>query len=279
MRVRQLAALIAPATLLPLLMGQACPLLPPPQPPSTELTAAERAAVDTAIEVAAALSQATGVAQLPADPSIIPEEEPDTNVMGTCPVVTTTALEEGLGRILTIGFGASPCPPEVFPGLSCSGSATGALNRADRTVALNFNSLSCDSTTLNGLVQAIYDFSPSGVNLNGSFNLTWLSEGRTFTITGNTSLIGHDRVTHATTIGSLNALVSEGDATYTVSLADVVVSYQNNANLIPSAGVIVISGPNIRTLTIRFNAESPVTGEAEVRIGGGPFFTVNLLAL
>ncbi|HXK87332.1 MAG TPA: hypothetical protein PLS82_14945 [Phycisphaerae bacterium] len=281
MRVRRHLPVIVVALTLPFLMGQACPFLQPPPPSQTELTPEEQTAIEAALQATAALSQAAGITQLPVNPNIDPEEEPPVTTEGTCPVITTeaSAAAEGRSRNVTINFGAAACPAAPFPGLSCSGSATGTLNRFAATLSLTFNNLSCASQTLNGQVQAAYEFAPAGANLNGTFNLTWTSDGQDIAITGQGGLLGFDRATNATTLGVFNASVSASDAAYTVGFTNVVLAYQNNPDLLPSSGVITITGPTIRQLTIRFNENSPTTGEAEVRIAGGPFFTVNLLAL
>lgn len=279
MRVQRSVPVVVAAITLPFVMGQACPFFGQPSP--TELTAGESAALEAVLQATAALSQATGVAQLPANQNIDPEAEPDSTTEGDCPVVSTSAIPaaEGRSRTVTINFGAAACPAPSFPGLSCSGSASGTLNRFARTTALTFDNLSCGSQTLNGQVQAAFEFAPAGVNLNGTFSLTLSVDGEDITVAGQGGLLGFDRATHTTTLGVFIASISDGGAAYTAGFTDVVLGYQNNPDLIPSSGVISLSGPTIRSLTIRFNANSPATGEAEVSIAGGPFFTVNLREL
>src|SRR5690606_25649774 len=85
---------------LPLLMGQACPLLVPPGPSDTELTAEEAIAVRTLVQATAALSQAVGVAQVipdPADPNG-PGIQAGQVILGTCPTVTLSVIPFGEGQ-------------------------------------------------------------------------------------------------------------------------------------------------------------------------------------
>jgi len=195
---------------------------------------------------------------------------------GTCPVITTAI---GTGAVdLSIDFGASPCVPAVFPDLSCSGSATGSFSASSSSIAVAFNSIGCNGKSLTGQADVTFNLSQTGVVLSGSFDLGWLNGGESITTTG-AGQFHYDRTGKSTTITSFNGSVTNPEGTYTAVCTDLVVSYQNNANLVPSAGTIDLSGPNVRSLTIRFNADSPSTGEVEMSIAGGVFFTVNLSEL
>ena len=46
----------------------------------------------------------------------------------------------------------------------------------------------------------------------------------------------------------------------------------------PSAGEVTLSGSDIRTIVIRFNEDTPTTGEVEISIDGSPFVSLNVAA-
>lgn len=269
----------AVAVSMPFLMGQACSLFGTPALSQDDLTALEGTAIQAAaMKAAGALTQATSTAQSP----VRTEGDPAGQgvVFGSCPVVTLAANpagEEDLALTLTVDFGTG-CVPPGLTGYTCSGSATGSFSSTSKHIGVAFHQITCNSRSLAGSADVNYTIGATGVNLDGSFNLTWTAEGEATTVAGQ-GIVGYDNSAKASTIATFNGSISGAGGTYTVSFADVVVSYQNNANLIPSAGVITLSGAGLRTLTIRFDANSPSTGQVEVSIAGGPFFSVDLNAL
>lgn len=269
-------ALVPVMVALPLMVGSGCPGAET-VPTVADLTTQEKVAGDAMLAATAAISEATGVTQAPTDTDDNAAASiPEGVSFGTCPVVTTAL---GTGSVaLTIDFGAQPCTPEFFPELACSGSATGTYTAGASSIAVTFNSIGCNSKSLSGDAEVTFNLSQSGVVLTGTFDLGWL-DGSESVDTAGAGEFHYDRTAKATTISSFSGTVTNGDGTYTAVCTDVVVSYQNNANLIPSGGTIELSRPNIRSLTLRFNADSPTTGDFEMSIAGGPFFTVNLSEL
>jgi len=259
----------------PLLMGQGCPSAQRPLS-GTQLAAKEKSAVDSAREGLTALSEAVGVSQAPADASHNTSVLPGSVTFGTCPAITTAA---GQGAIdLTIDFGDSPCVPALFPDLSCEGSATGTLNAGAAEITISFNGIGCNSKSLTGQGDVTFNLAQSDVGLAGTFELMWVSNG-TITAVDGAGDFQYDRTAKAATVTSFNGTLTNADSTYTAVCTGLVIDPENNANLVPSAGTMDLSGSIIRALTIRFDANSPSTGDVEVSVDGGDFFTVNLYDL
>lgn len=276
MRAVRWLSLVVAMVVLPLIVGAGCPSAAG-QFSVADLTAQEKAAAASMLASAAALSEAAGVTQSPADTeNHAAASLPGAVSFGTCPVITTAI---GSGAVdLTIDFGALPCVPAVFPGLSCAGSATGSFSAATSSIAVTFNTIGCSGKSLTGQAEVTFSLSQTGVDLSGTVDLGWLSDGENITTAG-AGQLHYDRTAKTTTIASFSGTTTNADGAYTAVCADLVVSYQNNVNLVPSSGTIALSGPNIRSLTIRFNENSPSTGEVEVSIAGSAFFTVNLSEL
>ncbi|GMU22262.1 MAG: hypothetical protein AMXMBFR13_23500 [Phycisphaerae bacterium] len=264
---------------IPLVLGQGCPPSasePEPQYTQADLTDVEKSAVDSVVEACAALAQSTSMAQNAADDTT----SPNGRTFGTCPVVTTGLATEGEGNLtvdLNMDFGAGCAPLE---GYACSGSASGTFTQFSRHIGLAFNNITCNADTLAGTADVTYSITSAGVGLVGQFNLTWVSGTDSIATSGNGSYNYH-RGAAASTITTFDGSITDSNGTYTVNLADVVVSYTNNAVLIPSAGVSTLTQPNgpIRRISVRFNSTSPATGDVEVSINGSEFFPVNIYTL
>lgn len=265
---------------LALLMGQGCPGITPP-PSAEDLSAAERAAIDTLVEAAGALTSASSTSQSASDVSVQNAQvSPASSTGGSCPAVTGSAsIENGLFFSVTIDFGDPPgCSILGQGGYLCSGNATGSYSSGDGQLDLVFNTVSCNGNSLDGSAALTYAIADLTLALTGDFDLTWVSGDDAVTAAGEGTCY-YNRDTATTTIVAFDGTISDGESDWSAALYDLVVSYQNNPTLIPSAGEATVSGSEIRTLTIRFNAGSPSTGEVSVSIAGGPFFTVNLFAL
>ncbi|MEP0842700.1 MAG: hypothetical protein HRF43_08310 [Phycisphaerae bacterium] len=262
---------------LPLVLGQGCPWF---QPVITSLAEGEGPAIASVVEAAAGLTQAVAAVQTPAseDSSPLPA---GTNTTGTCPAITTQLAEdaeEGIAASLTIDFGSTPCEPTAMPGRFCSGSATGVFNRPLRSIVITFNQLTCGQDALSGSAEMSYLPTETGIYLYGSFDLDWTSGADQVTTRGQGNYT-YNRDSRTSRIGLFNGSVTDAGTEYAVGFNDVVVSYQNNANLVPSSGVISLSGTTIRNLRVRFDESSPTTGEVEVSVNGSAYFTVNLFEL
>jgi len=70
--------------------------------------------------------------------------------------------------------------------------------------------------------------------------------------------------------------VTTEDGTWNASAEGLVVSLVQNESLIPTGGIVTILNDDTRTIIVRFNENSPTTGEVEISINGSDFFAVNL---
>lgn len=271
--------LISAMTLVPLVMGQSCPLFSGGSSQPT-LTEDERSALESSLASARSLSQGIAVVQAPATDDASGLVAGSVTV-GTCPAITTELApdsEEGVAASLTIDFGATPCEPSVLPGLFCSGSAEGTFNSVQRSIVVTYDSLTCGDDSLNGTTEITYLPTLVGFNLVGSFDLNWTNSSGSVATDGQGNY-AYNRSTKTSSIGSFSGSITDASGEYTAMFTDVVISYPNNANLIPSGGVITLTGPDIRKLTVRFDADSPTTGEVDVSVSDGAFHTVDLDSL
>lgn len=271
---------------LPMLLGQGCPSagpnVPTTNPPTvSDLTAAERAAIDSVNEGCGAIGQATHTTQNASGGGASGQMTPaDATSWGTCPVVTTSvSTTGGLALSINMNFGTAPgCTIPGYESYVWSGSASGSFSTITQNIQLTFNNVTCNQDSLNGTVAAQFTIDNLAIGLTGDFDLTWISG------TDNVGLVGsgvcnYSRTTYTTTVSSFNGTLIDPAGTYQATLTGVAVSYLTNGNLIPSAGTATVSSPGIRNLTVKFDSTSPGTGEVQVSINGGPFFTVNLYTL
>lgn len=256
---------------LPWLAGSGCP----GNPVSEEVfTTVEKTALDSARMSAASLFEAAGVTQTPAGAVNNAATVPGELSFGTCPVVTTTV---GQGAVdLSINFGTTPCVPAVFPDLTCTGSAVGTFNAGASTIAITLNAIGCNGKSLNGAAAVNFSLSQAGVGLEGTFDLMWLADGIMVSTNG-AGQFQYNHTAQTTTVPSFSGTLTCVDGTYSTVCTGLVVSYQNNANLIPSAGTIELFGEGIRSLVITFNENSPITGLVQITINGRETVEVNIL--
>jgi hypothetical protein len=182
------------------------------------------------------------------------------------------STEGGLLLDVLVDFGAG-CTSD-HSGEMCSGSASGAISQAAQTIDLAFNNLACNENSLNGTVAAAFDITETQVSLAGNWMLDGVKDGDAFAADGNGTAV-YDRAGHFTTIQNFSGSLGRNESSWTCTMTGIVVSYQNNANLIPSAGTIELSGTGIPNLTLQFDANSPITGEFLVSVDGGPFEPTN----
>lgn len=274
---------VATASLMtvPLMMGQGCPLTGRSSNRTT-LTSVEQDAVKSASFTAGALAQAARASQNLVQNGTTSNQPTVGNplVVGTCPTITLTADPTGregipFGALVDFGMG---CTPAALPGVTVAGSASGFFSPSARTITLSFNNLTRNTEMLSGGIQVAYTPSAVGIDLVGSFDLNWTTRGATTMASGQADL-GYDRTTERVVITSFSGDITGSEGTYTVDFASVTVNLMNTGTLIPHSGTITVSGSNIRDLMIRFNTGSPSTGEVEVSIANGPFFTVNLFQI
>lgn len=250
------------------------------------LTSAEQAAMTSALTGVEAISNAANASQ--ASTAAGDDQQsgqsagtgPGTIEFGTCPVVTASSsnILTGSGQFsLTLDFGDGCDLGD--PNYVVSGTASGSLDRADNSLSVDFNTLSLThggtSASLDGTLDGTYARDLNSVQVDGQWDLSYES-GNGTTSTDGTGTVIYDRNDQATTIESFDGTISNGQTSYNVEADGLIISFYDNGNFIPSAGTLTISGSDIRTLAITFNADSPQTGEVTISINGGPAFSFNL---
>ena len=256
-------------------------------PTIDDLVDGERRAIVAVGDVPGTLAQATDVTRnsTDADTAALDEsagqEVPDV-VVGTCPVVTTSGqLFEGDLEV-TIDYGTEPCTTATSTEdaeRACSGSATGTLNLTDALVTLGFDDLRCNERSIDGLVSLGYEIRASRLEFDGTWDLTATESDRTVRTAGEGRVVfeaSPDACCNVTTVETFTGSISEGEDEWTAEMNGVLVSIEEYGSLIPFGGTITIDGPEIRSITVTFNENSPATGAITVTISGGPSFEVNL---
>jgi hypothetical protein len=105
--------------------------------------------------------------------------------------------------------------------------------------------------------------------------LSYGNGGGAFGVTGNGTVSYHPAAT-AATVSSFTGTISAADESWTAAMSDLLVSFRTGDGLIPSAGEITVTGEDIRSITIRFDPDSPTTGIVRISLDGGPFFKATL---
>lgn len=196
---------------------------------------------------------------------------------GTCPAITVDSSADEQTLTVSLDFGEG-CSVMGIPGFTCQGSATGMIDADDRRLDLAYDSIGCEGySTLDGTLSTGYVIGDDVVSMDSTWDIAVFYEADTLTTAGTGT--GDWTTDLVTTINEYSGSTSYNEDTWETQLSGLVVSYAANGNYIPYAGEITFSGPNIRNLVVRFDENSPSTGDVQVSIAGSPFFTVNLYDL
>jgi len=280
---RMLPGLLVCGSLIPLLMGPSCAVIQREDEghddAAAELTRLEQNAVKSAAMAAGALSQTTSAAQNAVGREIASGgPKPADLIGGSCPEVSTTTTLGSGSLDVTIDFGDG-CVLPIDPEYSCAGSVTGELTPSGNALDLEFESLSCTGeTSLTGQVSVIYDLSMADVSVSGQWSLIYDVEDQRFATSGS-GTCSYDLGDLITEVTEFQGLLADGIDQWNLTMEDILVCYAEKESHVPYAGTMLLFGPNIRQLTIRFNENSPSTGEVQVSIAAGPFFTVDIYEL
>jgi hypothetical protein len=253
----------------PFVMGSGCQQ---PVDSVDDLSVIEKGAVKLAAALPTEFLQAVGLVETALGAgaavnakSIAPLEA------AACPVVNQTDTS------VSVDFDGG-CAVPMIPEISCSGSASGTVDKTSHTVNLNIQSISCaSSAALSGNVSGDYTDSSVLVGVNGQWNLSYLYSGQTAltTGTGEAQYTFADKVAQVVQFsGKLNI-----GTEWNVTITGVKVGYQTYHSLIPYSGTITLSGLGIREETITFDTNSPSTHMVTVSVNGGPAFTADLDSL
>ena len=258
---------------LPLLLGQSCGT-PTSEDESESLTQAQSDAVEAGVQAAASLAQAVGTSQNGAGNATDAGRMAAELSAGSCPQVTTATTEGQQGLAVALDFGEG-CAPYGTTGYTCSGSADGELDLTGRTLSLTFEAIGCNTYSLDGSVALAWDRSVDEVELDGDWDLSWTADDATYGTDG-AGVCRYDLDALATTVDTFTGSVTDATTTYSCDLTDVVISLVNNETLIPSSGTVTLTNDQVGALSIRFDEDSPSTGEVEVSINGGPYLPWDL---
>ncbi len=279
-----LACVAVLVVMLPWITGGGCGGMEPMD--AADLSQSEKDAIDAASRSTSSLAQATGATQNAADiPSAQENQQaaPGDIEFGSCPVVTgALIIDGGLNLDVTVDFGDG-CAAFGSDDTICSGDARGVFDATTQEIALTFNGLSCNDYELGGTVNATLSTSGSSTTIDGEWGLTFSGpdeNGEPQTIaTAGEGAASYDRDAYVTTVTTFDGAISRNGEAWAAIMTSIVVSAVNNESLIPSGGELTLSSTEIRTTTVRYDENSPVTGDVQVSIEGSPFFTVNLFEL
>ncbi len=297
MRFKHVAiGILVSVTSLFLLTGQGCPNAANSVDSVDDMTSAEKQALAAGVAATNNLSQGANVTQ---SATRAEDEEASENAQGvpfsatfgTCPQVNIdgTAPEElGDGTSaasLVIDFGEELCDVYRFDdtrSLMCSGSASGAFSVMSRQIEVNYDMLTCDERSLDGSASLSFSRLNPGSTLTGEWDLTGTSGDDTLNTDGQGTVSYIPAETDCCDVTRIDSYQGElrwNEEEWSLSLTDVEVSYETYGTTIPYSGSATVSGPDVRTFTMTFDENSPVTGAVSVSVEGGPTFTVLLFEL
>lgn len=195
-----------------------------------------------------------------------------------CPQLRGTLGAEGLLQVdLTMDFGAG-CVPVWAGATTCAGAASASFSQAGSVLEVSFDSLTCGGRAVAGDITVAYageDFTPA---LEGEWNLVVDDEEESVATSGLGS-VSYQLRELVFAIADFEGTVTIGGDTWNLTVSDVQISYDQYGSYVPYQGEVTISGPDIRTISIRFSEDSPVSGAVEVSFEGGPYVPLNLETL
>jgi len=195
--------------------------------------------------------------------------------------VTKTGSVTG-GVELAVDFGTEPCQASSVPGLEdvWEGSATGTFDLLTQSIELEFDEVTCNSEALSGSVLVGYILNTDHLELDGDWDLEWLSDGILIGTNG-IGICAYDRVVgeggyDVTSIPEFDGTVTDSGYEWLTVITDLMISLEKYFAFMPYSGIIGVDGPDIRPITIAFSENSPASGEVTITITGGRSATVNL---
>jgi len=192
-----------------------------------------------------------------------------------CPQLRGTLGDVGLLQVdVTMDFGTG-CSPVWAADTTCAGTATASFNQEGAVLEVSFDSLTCDARAVAGQIQVAYagqDLTPA---LEGEWDLV-MDDAEESVATFGLGEVSYRLRELVFAIADFVGTVTAGDDTWNLTVADVQISYDQYGSYVPYQGEVTISGPDIRTISIRFSEDSPVSGAVGVSFDGGPYVPLNL---
>lgn len=245
-------------------------------PQAAELSQNELDGIAASMQAIGALSDATSTTQGAtrtdsavsgqALPGVQPVFQPVTT-FGECPEITLNLTNAAsLAFDTTVDFGDS-CKPSTATTVTCSGNATGSLNGLASSIAVQFNSVTCNNNTLEGSADLVYGVSEVSVELAGLWDLDWATGGTVLSTDGEGTCV-YDRTTQVVTVVTFDGTISGNGVTWEFSAVGLEIAPLGNGSLVPSAGTLTLFGDGGRPVVIMFNEDTPTTGMVTINIDG-----------
>jgi len=237
---------------------------------SDGLSEDEEDAVDDTLDAIEALSDllaALADAGLPAtgDGPVVVTPNPESD----CPTVTID------DSTLTLDYGDG-CNPVLYPETTVSGSATGQINAAERSLTLTFDDLVIDGESVSGTLTTSVAQADDTATFEATVDLTFSDGETSFAVAGDAT-VQVDLTTGDTFIPSAELTVSDDGDTYEVTLTDV---HIDPAEGLPDSGSATVAydneGPGTTTLEITFTDATPTEGSVLVSVNGSPTIELSL---
>ena len=230
----------------------------------------------------ASLVMATGTVQASTEfaanlPDLVEEGTGEIFTEG-CPELRGTLGEAGLLALdLSMDFGTG-CSPAWAADTTCMGAANASFSQLEAALEVSFEALTCGEKTVAGDLVVSYagqDLTPA---LEGEWDLT-IGDAEETIATFGLGEVSYEIRELAFAIGEFDGTVTVGEDTWNLTVTDVEISYDQYGSYVPYQGEVTISGPDIRTISIRFSEESPISGDIEVSFDGSPYLPLNLETL
>ena len=175
-------------------------------------------------------------------------------------------------------FRWTSAPAVIPPGradTTCAGAANASFTQLGAELEVSFDALTCGQRVVAGDITVAYagqDLTPA---LEGEWDLRVDDDGESVATFG-VGEISYQIRELVFAIAEFEGTVTAGDDTWNLTVTDLEISYDRYGSYVPYRGEVTINGPDIRTISIRFSEESPVSGDVEVSFDGSPYLPLNL---
>ncbi|HUU85309.1 MAG TPA: hypothetical protein VM243_17555 [Phycisphaerae bacterium] len=244
-----------------------------PDDDQTALTDEEADAVNAAVLTVgnlAGLFAALGAGGLPATDGAAVVLNPLTG----CPTITPTVTEGAMSFTIDYGDG---CSPVLDPGSTYSGSISGEVNVATRTITLTLDDFVMDGVTVDGSVEASVSQEGNLLILESTVDVVFTEGEESAACTGDVT-VELNPITGELFIptADLSSVDQTGDE-YAIVLTDVHIDL---IEVLPDAGTATVVlgtiGPGALTVEITFTEGTPTDGTVLVSVNGSPPITLSL---
>ena len=239
-------------------------------PDGSELTAEQEAAIDSVVDQLTASAKAmTSVAGSFGSIDLVADV-----VVGVCPVITAEVNNGDVSITLDFPDG---CSSDYYGESPVSGAVSVAFSVAQRTFDVVFDGFTTDDQTVDGTFALELTIQDLDRTLTGDIDITTTGVGSargTMTV-----VFDLDDMSGGLTVTVVEAnltLTDEDGVSTATSAEGLVIEPVDNGNFVPEAGTlsfdVFVAGSTTETvtLTVVFDAQSPVDGTVEVTIGNSP---------